>query len=34
MVVQHRRPQFLKKSLAALSSFSVFRAPPPQAEMA
>ena len=34
MAVQYRRPQFLKKSLAAISLFSVFRASPPQAEMA
>src|ERR1700682_1511113 len=30
----YRRPQLLKKSLAAISPFSVFRASPPQAEMA
>jgi hypothetical protein len=34
MAVQYRRPQFLKKSLAAISPFSVFRASPPQAELA
>jgi len=34
MAVQYRRPQLLKKSLAAISPFSVFRASPPQAEMA
>jgi hypothetical protein len=33
MAVQYRRPQFLKKWLAAISPFSVFRASPPQAEM-
>jgi hypothetical protein len=34
MAVQYRRPQLLKKSLAASSPFSVFRASPPRAEMA
>jgi hypothetical protein len=34
LTVQYRRPQFLKKSLVALSSFNVVRAPPPLAEMA
>ena len=34
MAVQYRRPQLLKKSLAAISPFSVFRASPPQAEIA
>ena len=34
MAVQYRRPQFHRKSLAAISPFSVFRASPPQAEMA
>ena len=33
MAVQYRRPRLLKKSLAAISPFSVFRASPPQAEM-
>ena len=34
MAVQYRRPQLLKKSLVAISPLSVFRASPPQAEMA
>jgi len=34
MAVQYRRPQLLKKSLAAIRPFSVFRASPQQAEMA
>jgi len=33
MAVQYRRPQLLKKWLAPISPFSVFRASPPQAEM-
>jgi hypothetical protein len=34
LAVQYRRPQLLRKSLAAISPFSVFRASPPEAEMA
>jgi len=34
MTVQYRRPQLLKKSLAAINPFSVFGASPLQAEMA
>jgi hypothetical protein len=33
MAVQHRRPQLLEKSLAAISPFRDFPASPPQAEM-
>jgi len=34
MAVQYRRPQLLKKSLAAISPFTVPRGAPPQAEIA